>query len=182
MRKTIALTMITALAFALVACGTDKADVNTASEPATAEATTEVTADSGADYSAEPYVTINGVDVHIGDDFAAIGDSLGEQTSYEEAKSCMGDGFDKTIGYGDYTIYSAWSETGENIYSIEIKGDAMLNSKVGCGTSVEDITAMFGEPTEGDETYSDYEFSGGDVTLSFTFGDGKVEGIEIYGQ
>lgn len=145
------------------------------------EASDVATVDTTLDNGLIPSVAIDGVELHVGDDLALNVDALGECTDYEEAKSCMGEGMDKTFTYGDYVIYTAPQDGSDIIYSILISGNGKISSGVAIGDTKDKIIGIYGESTSENDDTIEYEFNGGDLTLCFTLEDEQIVEIEIYG-
>lgn len=130
-----------------------------------------------------PVLTMNvrDVTVELGMDINTILDQLGEADDYFAAKSCTGEGEDKSYTYGGISLYTYPGAGKDTIFIIELAGEETLASGLGVGSSRADIIATYGEEYMDDGMYLEYEYDDGATTLCFTMDGDIATLVEIYG-
>ena len=136
--------------------------------------------EEGSVYEGELIVNINGVDVKIGDDFAAVAETVGEPDDYQAAKSCTGEGDEKIYQYGGICVYTTPSGGQDNVYIIELTGEETMSTGIGVGSSKQEVINVYGENYTEEDNYLSYEWDG-NITLGFEFDGDAVSFVEIYG-
>lgn len=126
-------------------------------------------------------MTVRDVTVELGMDINTILDQLGEADDYFAAKSCTGEGEDKSYTYGGISLYTYPGDGKDTIFIIELAGEETLASGLGVGSSRADIIATYGEDYMDDGTYLEYEYDDGATTLCFTMDGDTATLVEIYG-
>lgn len=160
MKRLFALSLSLLLALSLAACGGGD-DTNGAS----------ISVDSSAPNPAagSKYVlTYKNCPLPMNADFAPLLDFLGEPDSYFEAASCAFDGLDKTYTYAGVEIITYPDGDVDRISSVRILDSSVSTPEgVTVGSSLEDVTAAYGEDYE--EMGLQVAYEDGDAILSVLF-------------
>ncbi len=126
-------------------------------------------------------VTLNNRTVTLMTAMGGAASVFGEPSSVESLPSCLGESKDddKLYHYNGYEIQTLNDGT-EKIYYIHITGAGISTSKgIICGSSIEDIEAAYGTPTNKDDMICTYVVDNGKYSLDFFLEGGKVSEITI---
>lgn len=127
-------------------------------------------------------VSVKGEVFSAGSSFEPIKEKLGEPENYEESKSCLYDGFDKTYQYSDLAITTYPSKGKEFISSITLLNDTKeltYRSYVKLGTSKKELEkALQGKKYGTSPTC--YQLEEDKIGFAFYFEGENVSKIEIY--
>ena len=117
-----------------------------------------------------------GTEVAVNADMAPLAEQLGQPTDYFEAESCAFQGLDKVYTYGGVIIRTYPEDGKDLVLSVELRDDTVSTKEgVSIGSSLEDVTAAYGEP--GEQTDTALRYTDGDCTLTFLTEDGAVTDI-----
>lgn len=140
------------------------------------------TASSGEQNLKFGEIGINDVVFSVRTSFDKIKDALGEPVKYQESKSCLYDGFDKTYQYSDIIVSTYPLEGKEYISSITILNETKsisYNCNVKIGDSMDEAKAKL----KGKELLTSsncYQLEETDRGFAFYFEGESVSKIEIY--
>lgn len=142
MKRILTVTTVAIASLMLVACGSDtitQEEVNT-------EVETQESIPTGF------YITVDGMDILIGETIENTVDVIGEEGEYFEAPSCAFVGTDYIYTYNDYTL--TFNDESEEILlgAITFNND-MIETFDGAyiGLSKDDITEIYGNDFTGDD-------------------------------
>ena len=165
MKRIIALIMVLTMAFALCACGGDKA-------PAQEEA-------PAADANSKFVFELNGTVLAVNAEFAPVHEKLGAEDTYFEAASCAFNGLDKTYTYGAVEIITYPDGEIDRISSIRFLDDSVATPEgIKIGSTTEEVVAAYGEDFE--DNMGEYIYTDGDAELSILFAEGKVISVNYF--
>ena len=177
MKKTILILLLAMAVSVMVACDSGPGDTsNAVSEPGTVSH--ETSAPKAAGYVFE----YNGKAIGVGDALSLVDENFGKPANDDDivtTDSCAFNGKDTVYYYPSFEI-SANDETGSFvIYSIYLKDDT-VSTKEGAyvGMTVEEVKAIYGEPSETAESAIYYVKDG--MKLGFILKDGAVNAISYY--
>ncbi len=116
----------------------------------------------------------------VGMDADAVAKALGEPKSRDVTPSCaFADGNDIVYVYDDFKISADDNAGFERIYCVTLTTDLAETDKGICiGSTADEVTAAYGEPTEKTDAGLFYLKDG--VELQFFIADGTVERIQYY--
>jgi hypothetical protein len=154
MKKTIALILTLIFLFALCAC------------------------DGGEDPKLQKYaVTVKETKVEIDAEAAAVLQSLGEWTTYDESPSCAFEGLDKIYGYGAFDILTYPLNGKDYVSGIYLNDDSYTTEEgIALGADKDAVIQAYGEADSQSDTYLRYEGDG--MSLTFLLKDGRVTNIQ----
>lgn len=127
-------------------------------------------------------VCINDIVFSVRTSFDKVKNELGEPVKYQESKSCLYDGFDKTYQYSDITISTYPLEGKEYISSITILNETKAityNCNVKIGDNMDEVNAKLKEK-ELITSSTCYQLEETDRGFAFYFEGDVVSKIEIY--
>ena len=159
----------------------------TASAPdeTTAPEKTDPPTESGTFTADDCTVTVAGVKLSIGMDFAPHIDTLGGALGAPEiveGQACLDGGYDTNYYYGDsIAVYTLAQDGKQVIYDIYITGTELATDKgarVG-ETTKDKLVELYGEPTDSAKTIVSYRLDGAAVSVSFEFESDVLVSIDI---
>ncbi len=174
MKKILTVLLAFAMLFSLAACSEAQ----------------EVSGNSGPGFSAADLSLSHGgstykCDVHIEDVISA----LGEGYTYSEAMSCAYDGLDKVYSYESEGADFSTRPDGDRDLVCEIyvySGDWQTSKGIKIGSTADDVTAVYGEPSRSTNFVSYYELpasndlsTGASLYFEYMDGDGVVTSFGI---
>ena len=122
-------------------------------------------------------ISIEGVDVKVGEEFQKVQSHLGEDFTTQKAKSCAFEGEDHIYTYPDYEIYNYVENDVEKIYTITLLTDKVSTKEgIHLGSTKEEVEETYGNDYE--DSYGAYVYSKGNTVLTFIFEEEKVISIE----
>ena len=156
MKKILTLLLILVLVLATVAC------------------TKEAEQPSDAPFA---QMTVNGTEIAIDAQAAAVLAALGKESAYEESPSCAFEGMDKLYSYSGYRV-KTYSQNGvDYIYSVELMDDSLTTPEgLSIGADASKVTELYGTPAQQND--SGMQFVHENTTLQVLLRDGVVTNIQ----
>ena len=170
--KCLAMALVVAMAFSMVACGSSSDTKVIESNGSTAAAGSTSTS------SASGFVfTYNGTEITVDADAAPIVEALGEPNQYFESPSCAAEGIGKLYTYSDFEIQTYPDGDKDLILYVLLRTDNVATAEgIDLSSSRDDIIAAYGEPTSEATGAMTYEKDG--VSLVFIFNGDSLISIE----
>ena len=125
------------------------------------------------------YLSKNGSDIYLGEDFAKYKDALGDALNYFEAPSCAFEGMDKIYYYSGFAIYTFPDGDIDRVLSIVLSDDlTKTNEGIFIGSAKDDVVAKYGEVSRDTDSSLIYEKS--KTKLIFILNSDMVSSIQYY--
>ena len=145
-------------------------------------ATPGSTEESGNENLEETQVQVGELVLGLEDEMSKILKQLGEAKDYEENKSCLYEGMDKTWIYDNITINTYPQGDKDYIDSINIMGEGVgIKSGIEVGDKLSDLEEAYGDRISR-ESNSIYRLSGKDYGMDFFVNSDSITEIDIYRQ
>jgi hypothetical protein len=156
MKKLLATILAAALAATLAACDDDSnsnGNNGTSADGGTNAANGEDSPPSSVNVAAavNGYVMpFDGFDIVMGDNIETVLEALGEPDAHEKTESCAFPGYDHTYQYGSILIDTFSPDgTANHVLGVTLRDDSISTGQGAyMGMSVEEVTALYGQPTE----------------------------------
>lgn len=122
-------------------------------------------------------ITLNGVEMMVGDEFSKVSSKLGKDYQYQEVETCAFEGMDKIYTYPDYEIYNYHEDGVEKIYTITLSTENVATDEgIRVGDTISDVISKYGDDYE--DVAGAYTYTKGDTLLTFIFDEEAVTSIE----
>ena len=170
-KRIIALGMIMAMSFAVVACGSSD-------DTKVIESTDTSNASGESEAAGTGYVfNYDGMDIAVDSDVAPVIEKLGEPQEYFESPSCAAEGIGKLYTYSDFEIQTYPDGDVDRVLYVLFKTDNVATAEgIDLSSSREDIVEAYGQATEEGTSSMKYEKDG--MTLVFLFDGESLISIE----
>ena len=134
--------------------------------------------DKNSSNSVEYYINYNGTKIELDKKAESVLSSLGEPKSVASLGDCGGFGTQTKYVYSDIVVYTVKNDSGETIDQIAFTNDIVETEKGICiGDSVDDVIAVYGEPTLKNSNKIEYE--SGSLVLKFGLDGDSVKSIDF---
>lgn len=164
--KVVLAAAVMVMGLSLTACG--------GSDEGSSETSSKAESSSAGGYS----FTSGSTKVEMGADAAKVVEDLGEANDYFESASCAFEGLDKVYTYAGYKLNTYPVDDKDYVLSVVFTDDTVETEEGICiGSSKDDVTEAYGEPTE--EKGSSLIYEKGETKITFGMDGDTVATVEI---